>query len=232
MAIPTEITGVVAVDGPAGAGKSSVAQRLAQRLGGTLLDTGAIYRTLALVARERAVDWSDGGALGDLAQRLDLRFDSSVVPQRVLLGDRDVTEAIRTPDISHGASQVSRHGQVRAALLGLQRSLGAQGLVVAEGRDMGTAVFPEALVKFFLTADPEVRARRRWRELLERGTEVAFEEVLRDQLARDARDTGRTESPLRQAQDAVVVESTDKTMEQVLDHLVTIVLDRAGSVGS
>lgn len=217
------LRGVIAVDGPAGAGKSTVAEELARRLGGVRLDTGAIYRTLALLARERGVPWSDGEALGVLADALELRFESGEQVQRVLVGDRDVTADIRTPDISRGASEVSQHGAVRAALLKIQRRLGARGLVVAEGRDMGTAVFPDALMKFFLVADPEIRARRRWLELRDRGVEAELEEVLRDQLARDAVDTQRAESPLRRATDAVEVDSTGLSIDEVVDKLAQLV---------
>lgn len=223
---PSEpINAVIAVDGPAGAGKSSVAQRLAERLGGVRLDTGAIYRAVALVAEERGISWDDGPSLGRLASELDLRFLPDAGGQRVVLGDRDITEEIRTPEVTRGSSRVSRHAPVRAALLSLQRSLAARGLVVAEGRDMGTAVFPDAPVKFFLTASDEVRARRRWRELSDRGTGQAFEEVLADQRQRDRDDSQRDESPLRQAPDAVVVDSTGLDIDQVVDRMAQLVLE-------
>lgn len=223
QALPPDTRAVIAVDGPAGAGKSTVAQRLAERLGGVRLDTGAIYRTVALVALERSVSWEDGAALGELAGTLELRFQPARDGQRVLLGDRDITLEIRTPEVTRGASQVSQHAPVRAALMALQRSLGAQGLVVAEGRDMGTVVFPNALVKFFLTASDEVRARRRWEELRARGTDLDFEQVLRDQRQRDADDSQRAESPLRQAPDAVVVDSTGLDIDQVVEHMARAV---------
>lgn len=221
---------VIAVDGPAGAGKSTVAQRLAERLGGIRLDTGAIYRTVALVARERDLSWDDGPALGKLAGELPLRFLPATGGQRVQLGDRDITKEIRTPEVSRGASRVSQHAPVRAALMALQRELASQGLVVAEGRDMGTAVFPDAPVKFFLTASDEVRARRRWQELRETGTELAFEEVLADQRQRDAEDSQRAESPLRQASDALVVDSTGLDIDQVVEHMARIVHRALGTI--
>lgn len=220
---------VIAVDGPAGAGKSTVAQRLAERLGGVRLDTGAIYRSVALAASEQSISWEDGPALGRLASNLDLRFQPDACGQRVLLGDRDVTTEIRSPEVSRGASKVSQHGPVRAALLSLQRTLGAEGLVVVEGRDIGTAVFPHAPVKFFLTATAEVRARRRWEELRERGTDLAFEEVLADQRHRDQEDTQRAESPLRQADDALVVDSTGLDIDQVVDHMARAVHEVLGT---
>ncbi len=217
---------MIAVDGPAGAGKSTVARRLASRLGGVRLDTGAIYRALALVAMERGVSLEDGAALGELAAGLDLRFAPVAGGdggQRVLLGARDVTLDIRTPEVTLGASQVSQHAQVRASLLSLQRELGARGLVVAEGRDMGTVVFPGAVVKFYLTASDEVRARRRHEELLAAGKAQTFEEVLRDQRRRDEVDMRREESPLRQAPDAQVIDSTSLDIDQVVEHMAAVV---------
>lgn len=214
---------VIAVDGPAGAGKSTVAQRLAERLGGVRLDTGAIYRTVALVAREQSVSWDDGVALGAVAGGLNLRFLPDEDGQRVQVDGRDITTEIRTPEVARGASRVSQHAPVRAALMSLQRALGGQGLVVAEGRDMGTVVFPDAPVKFFLTASDEVRARRRWQELQERGTDQPFEEVLAEQRHRDAQDSQRAESPLRQAADAIVVDSTGLDIDQVVEHMARAV---------
>jgi cytidylate kinase len=229
MSQSAPINAVIAVDGPAGAGKSTVAQRLAERLGGVRLDTGALYRTVALVALERDVSWEDGPALGRLASELDLRFLPDAGGQRVLLGDRDITAAIRTPEVTRGSSLVSQHAPVRAALLSLQRSLASRGLVVAEGRDMGTAVFPDAPVKFFLTASDEVRARRRWQELRDQGTDLDFDEVLADQRERDRSDSQRAESPLRQAPDAVVVDSTGLDIDQVVDHMAHVAREALAS---
>ncbi len=213
---------VIAVDGPAGAGKSTVAQRLAERLGGVRLDTGAIYRAVALVALEGDVSWEDGPALGQVAADLDLRFLPAEGGQRVLLGDRDITAEIRTPEVTRGASQVSQHAPVRAALMSLQRALAAQGVVVAEGRDMGTAVFPDAPVKFFLTASAEVRAHRRWEELRDAGAELPFVKVLSDQRQRDRDDSQRKESPLRQADDAVLLDTTDLSYEEGVEAAVQL----------
>ena len=169
----------VVIDGPAGAGKSTVARRVARRLGYMLLATGAIYRTLALAAREAGVDWGDSEGLASLAAELPIRFSMEQDVNRVLLGERDVSEAIRTPEMSLGASRVSALGPVREALLELQRQFARSTSVVAEGRDMGTVVFTDARVKIFLVADPEVRARRRLLELLSR------EELYPLQMARE-----------------------------------------------
>src|SRR5439155_20543990 len=158
--------------GPAGAGKSTAAKKLAARLGYAFLDTGAIYRSLALVARQRGLDWADADALAGLARGLDIAFVPKGELNAVVVGGQDVSLDIRTPEMSDGASRVSAHGPVRAALLGLQRRLAASGGIVAEGRDMGTVVFPQAGAKFFLTASPEERARRRAEELIAAGRAV------------------------------------------------------------
>ncbi len=211
---------VVVIDGPAGAGKSTVAKKLAVRLGYAFLDTGAIYRAVALAARERGLDWGHGSAVGRVAQKLDLVF----APQgEVLLEGRDVTKEIRMPEISEGASRVSAHPEVRAALLDLQRRLGARGGVVAEGRDLGTVVFPQAEAKFFLTAGPEERARRRAREL---GTDP--ETVLAEMKVRDARDSSRAVAPLRKAEDAIEVDSEGLTADEVVDRMAALVRARGG----
>jgi CMP/dCMP kinase len=198
---------IVAIDGPAGAGKSTVARQLARRLGFTIIDTGAIYRSVALAAQRAGISWEDDDALARLLDAgLGLTFDG----ERVLLRGEDVTEAIRTPEISRGASVVSARPVVRQKLLPLQRDLGraaARGAVL-EGRDIGTVVFPDADVKFFLTASDEARARRRHAELAEKGLSVPLPEVLADQRRRDKDDTERAIAPLKAAPDAVIVDTT------------------------
>ena len=216
---------IVAIDGPAGAGKSTAAKRLAARLGFAFLDTGAIYRTLALIGRRRGVDWGDAAGLAALAEHLRIVFEpqaeaGSADGNRVLAEGEDVTREIRTPEISDGASRVSAHAPVRAALLGLQRRLAAAGSLVAEGRDMGTVVFPDAPAKFFLTASPAERARRRAQELAAAGRPVNLDAVLQEMLARDARDSTREVSPLRCAADALLIDSDRLTAEEVVDRMV------------
>lgn len=211
---------LVVIDGPAGAGKTTVARRVATALGLPLLDTGAIYRTLALIARRRGVAWTDANGLGELTEAFPIRFQPPESPQdaqRVLFDGEDITTAIRTPEISEGASQVSAHAPVRAGLLEIQRALGAGGCV-AEGRDMGTVVFPDAPHKFFLTADVGARASRRHAELVHRaGAEApTLDAVSEEMRRRDARDSGRAVAPLAQAQDAVAVDSTVLDADEVV----------------
>jgi cytidylate kinase len=215
---------VVAIDGPAGAGKSTVAHELAKRLGYLLVDTGALYRGVALAARERGVGWDDGPALGVLARSLRLGFAvNSDGSARLLLDGRDRADDIRTPEISMGASDVSKHPEVRTALLGIQRELGRGGGVVLEGRDIGTVVFPHAEAKVFLTASAEKRAARRVAELQARGMTAEYETTLREVQARDAQDSGRPVAPLKPAADSHIVDTTELSIEQVVDRLLDLV---------
>ncbi|HSK01354.1 MAG TPA: (d)CMP kinase [Kofleriaceae bacterium] len=218
---------VVTLDGPAGAGKSTAAKLLARRLGYRLLDTGAIYRAVALAARRRGVPWTDAAALGEVARGLDIRFDFVGDRNHVYVGGEDVTDAIRAPEISQGASQVSAHPAVRAALLELQRRLGAGGGVVVEGRDTGTVVFPGAEAKFFLTASEEERARRRVAQLAEGGTVVDFDATVREIRERDERDASRDVAPMVPAEDALVLDSSRQTLEEVVDFLAAEAAKRA-----
>jgi cytidylate kinase len=218
---------VIAIDGPAGAGKSTVALRVAQRLGFLLVDTGALYRAVALAAQEAGVDWNDESSLGELARGLQLEFqnvpgDTEDAPPHLFMNGRDRSEDIRTPEISLGASEVSKHPSVRRTLLSLQRRLGAQGGVVLEGRDIGTVVFADAELKVFLTASPESRATRRVSDLAERGIIADFGQTLADIQLRDERDANRPVSPLRAASDAVTLDTTHLDVDSVVEQLAEL----------
>lgn len=217
---------IVAVDGPAGAGKSTAARRVAETLGFTLVDTGAIYRTVALAAHRRGVAFDDEDGLAEVVRTLDVSFRFEGGVNHVFLAGEDVTDAIRTPEMSMGASTVSARPAVRAGLLDLQRRLAlgtdAAGAVL-EGRDIGTVVFPDADVKVFLTARPEIRARRRYDELVAKGVDADFEAVLADQIARDRQDATREVAPLKPADDAHVLDSSDLDLDAVVRRIAAFV---------
>jgi cytidylate kinase len=208
---------VIAIDGPAGAGKSSVARAVAEELGFTYLDSGAMYRCVALAALESGIALDDGGALGSLASELEIGLDG----RRALLGERDVSAAIREPGVTAAASQVSVHPQVREAMVARQRQLIAAGSYVAEGRDIGTVVSPDAPLKVFLTASDEERARRRAAE-----TGEDFESVLDAQRRRDARDIEREHGALRAAEDAVELDTTGLGLEEVVGRVIGLARER------
>jgi cytidylate kinase len=208
---------VIAIDGPAGAGKSTVARAVAEELGFTYLDSGAMYRAAALAALEAGLGLDDGDALGELASGLEIRLEG----RRALLGERDVSAAIREPGVTAAASQVSVHPRVREAMVERQRQMIAAGDYVAEGRDIGTVVSPEAPLKVFLTASEEERARRRAAE-----TGEDFESVLDAQRRRDARDSEREHGALRAAGDAVELDTTGLGLEEVVGRIVGLARER------
>lgn len=217
----------IAIDGPSGAGKSTLARALAKALGYLYVDTGAIYRTVGLQACRTGVDPEDRDGVVALLPGLDIRLgygEDGV--QRMFLNGEDVSQAIRQHEISRYASGVSALPEVRAFLLDRQRQLAAEHDVVMDGRDIGTVVLPQADVKIFLTAAPEARARRRWMELQQRGDETDYETVLRDVIDRDEKDTNRATAPLRQAEDAVLADTTQLDLEQSLDLLISIAKER------
>ncbi len=207
---------VIAVDGPAASGKGTVAAAVASALGFHYLDSGTFYRLIALRALERGARLDDAAAVAPLAIELDAVFRLG----EIRLGGRDVTQAIRREDVSAAASHVAVHPAVRAAVLAGQRSFHRPPGLVADGRDMGTVVFPEARLKVFITASAEERARRRYKQLIAKGNSVTLESLLRDIRERDARDAGRAAAPLRTAADAVILDTTDLTIDAAIDRVL------------
>lgn len=218
---------VVTIDGPSGAGKSTVSKRLAERAGFVRLDTGAMYRACALAAHRAGIPWGDPARLGELARRMELSFRDAAGAPGIFLSGEDVSTAIRTPEMSMGASEVSAHPPVREVLVGRQREMARDGGVVLEGRDTGTVVFPDAEAKFFLDAAAAVRALRRYRETAP-GERQPFEQVLKDVLRRDVQDCTREHSPLKMAEGAVYIDSTILTVEEVVEIMTRSLRGAAG----
>jgi len=213
---------IITIDGPAGAGKSTVGKMLAQRLKYGYLDTGAMYRVVALRALLEGVNPEDERALEGLCQNLNISLQGEAEKQRVICQGEDVTEKIREPQVGWMASTVSMKRPVRQVMVRLQRKMGEKGRIVAEGRDTGTVVFPGAKYKFFLNADPEERARRRHRELMSKGLSARIEEVKREMKERDEQDSLRDLAPLRPAKDARFIDSTGLTPEEVVEKILEV----------
>jgi cytidylate kinase len=219
---------IVAIDGPSGAGKSSVGKMLARALGALYIDSGAMYRAVAFLALEAGLNPSDTKAIADLAMRSHLALVGDPESLRVSVNGRDITEAIRTEEVTSASSVISAIPEVRRVLVQRQREMGTQGSVVMDGRDIGTVVFPEADFKFFLTARPERRALRRFEEELERKRRVTYEETLADINTRDQRDSTRADSPLTAARDAIIIDSTNLTLNEVFERMLSEVIRVAG----
>lgn len=227
-----DVAVVVAIDGPAGAGKSTVARSVARAVGYTLVDTGAIYRVVALQALRQHVAADDEAALVALADAVDVRFVSGEAQDRVWLGNEDVTEAIRMPEVSDMAARVSARPLVRRSLVALQRRLAGEGNAVLEGRDIGTVIYPDAPLKFFLSASLAERARRRHEELLARGMARSLTDVQADIVRRDAWDAQRAVAPLKAAADAICLDSTAMRPEEVVATIVAAIHDYTAKAGA
>ena len=217
----------IAIDGPSGAGKSTQARRLAEAFNFIYVDTGAIYRTLGLACLRAGIDRKDVGAVMELLRGLniDIRYNDAG-EQCMMLNGEDVSKEIRLPEISICASDVSSLAEVRSFLLEMQRKFARENNVIMDGRDIGTVVLPDAELKIFLTASPEARAERRLKELRQKGQDVDFDEVLKDINYRDEQDSSRAAAPLRQADDAILVDTSDIDFEQTFALLCEIVIDR------
>jgi CMP/dCMP kinase len=212
---------IIAIDGPSGAGKSTLGKMLAQALGALYIDTGAMYRAVALAALEADVPLSDPAALAKVAERAQIGLIGEPSSLRVMLNGRDVTQSIRVDQVTSASSIISTISEVRRILVERQRQMSSEGGVVLDGRDIGTVVFPEADFKFFLTANPERRAHRRFEEELERKKgSITYEETLADLAQRDHRDSTRADSPLIAASDAIIIDSTDLSIDQVFDQMM------------
>lgn len=218
---------VIAIDGPAAAGKSTAGRALAARLGYRYIDTGALYRAVAWIAEREGIAGAPAAVVGARVSSADIRLAGDPDNPRVLVGGRDVSAEIRTERMSQLSSRLSALPEVRAALLGVQRRIGAEGGVVMDGRDIGTVVFPDADVKFFVTATPAARARRRHTELLQRGVEADAAVVRADLEDRDRRDAGRDHAPLKPAADALRIDTTTLSPGEVLDRMLSVVHSRS-----
>ncbi|MGM9630764.1 (d)CMP kinase [Butyricicoccus sp.] len=213
----------VAIDGPSGAGKSTIARAVAERLGFVYVDTGAMYRTIGLAVCRAGVQLGDTAGILPVLPGIGVSLNYQDGVQHVLLNGEDVSGLIRTPEMSKYASFVSAVPEVRAFLLDTQRDMAKKCSVIMDGRDIGTVILPDAEVKIFLTASPEARARRRWLELQQKGENVTLDEVLADMIQRDRDDTTRAEAPLRQAEDAVLVDTSELTLEQSMDAVEAVI---------
>lgn len=223
---------IIAIDGPSGAGKSTITRLLAQRLGYLNIDTGAMYRTLALSVRRAGVSLDDEAALARVCAGVVITFERNNGGYRVLANGEDVSEEIRTPEISLLTSTVSSRKVVRDSMTRLQREMGKSGGVILEGRDIGTVVFPDADVKFFLSASVEERAKRRHRELAAKGEGVTLEQTVLEVARRDEQDERREHAPLRKADDAIEIDSTALTIDEVVAEMEKIIKSRDSGLGT
>ena len=220
----------IAIDGPSGAGKSTLAKEISSELGYLYVDTGAIYRTIGYYVLTQGIEPTDETAVTAALPQVQIRMsyeDDGL--QHMYLNGQDVTREIRLPEVSHYASDVSAHPPVRAFLLEMQRQLARENSVIMDGRDIGTVVLPDADVKIFLTASPEARARRRWKELEQRGTPQPYETVLADIQTRDYHDMNRAIAPLRQAEDAVLLDTTEMNFRESMEAILKLIKEKVGN---
>jgi len=208
---------IITIDGPVGSGKSTIGRLLAKKHGYVYLDTGAMYRVIALESRERGIDAGDEHALAALSGTIDILFKQSTDRQLVFSSGRDVTDPIRTPEIGMLASRISALESVRHALVALQRQIGSLGSIVVDGRDAGTVIFPHARFKFYLDATVEIRAQRRYKEYIEKKINIDYNDLFLDIVKRDHDDSSRSIAPLKPASDAVIIDTTSMTLEDVLE---------------
>jgi len=220
----------IAIDGPSGAGKSTVASSLGRRLGYLYIDTGAMYRSVALRVKKKGIIPEDELAVGQLASSVHITFATGGEQTRIFCNGEDITEDIRTPEISRLASFISRQKRVREALVRMQREMGREGGVILEGRDIGTVVFPDADVKFYLDAESDERVRRRYDEMVEKGIKVDFKEMQEELLQRDHNDMHRSHSPLKKADDALFVDTTHRSVEEIVEEMARTVKARTKGV--
>lgn len=219
--------GIITIDGPAGSGKSTISLLLAKKLGLLYLDTGAMYRAVALSALRKGVDLRDAAVLREMCRDIDINFRSAGDNYRVYIGAEDISDEIRRPEIDMLSSKISAIKEVRDAMTGLQRRIGMKGGIVAEGRDMGTVVFPDADHKFFLTASSDIRAERRYKERVDRGECISMEQVETELKKRDEQDRTRIIAPLKPAVDAIIIDTTALGINEVVDEM----LGRVGKKG-
>lgn len=217
---------IITIDGPAGTGKTTVAQKVAEELGFTYIDTGAMYRALTYLLMKQNIDPSFRGNLKQILSEFSFEIREAKGKRRYFVDGEDVTDAIRSPEVTQKVSEVSAIEEVRKRLVSLQRELGKKKNAVFEGRDLGSVVFPDADAKFFLTASPRVRAQRRYREFAEKRKGITEDEVLKEIIARDTLDTKRAISPLIQPKDAHVIDTSDLTIEQVVEQVLSLIRQR------
>lgn len=222
----------IAIDGPAGAGKSTIAKRAARELGFVYVDTGALYRAMALYCLKNQIGGRDEAAVAKACENMEITLTHQKGEQQILLNGENVTGSIRTEEVGNMASLISAYPAVRAKLLELQRSVARKEDVIMDGRDIGTCILPDAPLKIYLTASVETRGQRRYRELTQKGVSCDLEEICRDIRERDARDMNREIAPLKQAEDAVLVDSSEMTIEEVTERIVSCARERlAGTAG-